>query len=162
MPFGFLLYPKLYHQLVRILSWDFPQTLTLPRSGTELKFPTAIGCFDSFSKPDFAARINATHIKQNLRPLVILGEAKKDFYTYTSRSEAHMQTVAAQLAWSAQPTLTIMIMAAIGAHKRRIETTNGSKNVVSISSVPSPRFTRCSCPAPVPPSRSCIYLRSCL
>jgi len=105
------------------------------RSGTELKFPNAISCFSSFPKPNFAARINATHIKPYLRPLVILGEAKKDFYNQTPWETAHLQPVAAQLAWSAQPTLNIMILAAVSDHKQKMAQ-EGLRNMVNFSSVP--------------------------
>jgi len=159
----FLPYQKLHHQLVGTLSLDFRQKLIFLRSGTELKFPTAIGCFGSFSRPDFVTRIHSTNIKQYLGPIVTLGEAKKDFSTGTPATQFHRHRVAAQLAWSAHPTLTIMILTAIKQHlQERQKAENSRRKPVSFSSFPGPPLMCCFCPASVPPSRACLYLRPCL
>ena len=159
----FLPYQKLHHQLVGTLSLDFRQKLIFLRSGTELKFPTAIGCFGSFSRPDFATRIHSTNIKQYLGPIVTLGEAKKDFSTGTPVTQFHRHRVAAQLAWSAHPTLTIMILTAIKQHlQERQKAENSRRKPVCISFVPGLPFTLFSFPAPTSSSRICFYLWNCL
>ena len=84
--------------------------------------------------------MDALHIKEYLRPLVILSEAKKDFYIGPSNLEPHLHRVAAQPAVSARPILTIMIMAAIQDYQQQIERTEGSTRPVCIPSVPGQLF----------------------
>ena len=117
---------------------DFITGANSPESGTELKFPTAIGCFGSFSKPDFAVRINDSQLKQYLKPVVMLGEAKKDIDT---QSSSPVHRVAAQLAWSAHQTLTILIMVAIDAHTRLGEKQRWKNMVVYYQPSQTHRFT---------------------
>jgi hypothetical protein len=95
------------------------------RSNTEVRFPTAIGCFGSFPKPDFASRLNVgvginKDIPAPFRPVVLVGEAKrktptKDEGTKQNPSPAGAETqrLAAQLAWIVQPTLTLIIIDAV-------------------------------------------------
>ncbi|KAF8576731.1 hypothetical protein K439DRAFT_1622623 [Ramaria rubella] len=86
-------------------------------SGTEVRFPTAIGCFGSFPMPDFASRLDASILQSgnglppSFRPVVLLGEGKRiiniiqDDGLPSNSPEQHRVT--AQLAWAAQPTLSI-------------------------------------------------------
>ena len=64
----------------------------------------------------------------------MLGEGKKNFHTKMSRSGAHVHEVACQLAWSAHPTLTIMILCAMADHRKQIQE-KGLKNAVCIHSM---------------------------
>jgi hypothetical protein len=84
------------------------------RSGNQIKFPTAVGCFGSFPKPDFGTRVRdaSESLPELFRPSVLIGEAKRSAMGKDKAMEnkdAHSNRISAQLAWAVQPTLVAII-----------------------------------------------------
>ena len=68
----------------------------------------------------------------------MLGEGKLDFHTKMAASGPHLHEVACQLAWSAQPTLTIMILLAIEEYTKQSKKMGLKNSVVCILSISGP------------------------
>ncbi|KAL6299367.1 hypothetical protein BKA93DRAFT_829937 [Sparassis latifolia] len=93
-------------------------------SSTALKYPTILGCFGSYSRPDVACQISVERLPgiKFCRPLVLAGEARRPqnrvpqkdapsgSATPSDESPVRLPRPALKLAWAFQPTLELFIM----------------------------------------------------
>ncbi|KAF8576730.1 hypothetical protein K439DRAFT_1640271 [Ramaria rubella] len=87
-------------------------------SNTEVKFPTAVGCFGRFSRPVLASRLDASvhpwenKVPPSFRPVVLLCDGGNPIDSENgglSYGAPNGHRLAAQLAWAAHPTLVVII-----------------------------------------------------